>query len=771
MACFKKAAEADRRRPEPWLNVGELYKLAGRLEEAEVALRKCVSLGPTWPLAHFNLANVLKDLDRNEESLAAYQEALELDPPFKAAIFNNMALVHGTLNQNDLVIASYEKAMRIDPRVPETHNNLASYYQAVGDMTNAVKHYKQAVQLKPDKGFLLNLAYALGAKGETAESLKVYMKTIEMFPDYALAYYNLGTSLMGEERYAESEYCYRWAVKLDGTRADYYNNLATVVGASGATHEVMEIYDIVLRLHPGHETAYCNMYHTKHEICDWSNVDSHLKKVVAIVNRQLKEGRVPTVRAFHALAYAVSADFVRRLSEAWSSLAEKEALMMVPKNFAFPMPPTSPAPRRIRVGYTSSDLKKQHPVAHLVLSMFLLHDLLSFEVFCFALSPSDSSEIRLQVERGAQHFIDLTPALSKSLVAAAEEVNRHKPHILINLNGYTNGGRLEMYALRPAPIQVHGIGYPGTLGATYVGHMITDRISSPPEAVEGYTEHLVLMPNSYLMNSLKNSYPHLLHPRYRPSEERNELLKTDPLHSKVQQDGEVKAYRRLEMETAVFVGVQRDDWDLPNKKVVYACFNTLIKLRPRILKRWKRILDRVPNSVIWLLRAPQVAEEKVMQWWREAGDYEERIIFTGTAAKEEHVKRAGLADIFLDTDIYGAHSTGTDALWAGLPLLSPTHLLGMASRVSASLLSTIGLEEMIGRTLDEYENLAVALGRNPRKLLEIRHRLRHERWNSSLFDTRRWMEDWEKGITMLWSAYVGRAEGMIHRNMHVVLAR
>ena len=214
MSCFKKAAEADRRRPEPWLNVGELYKLAGRLEEAEVALRKCVSLGPTWPLAHFNLANVLKDLDRNEESLAEYQRALELDPPFKTAIFNNMALVHGTLNQNDLVIASYEKAMRIDPRVPETHNNLASYYQAVGDMTNAVKHYKQAVQLKPDRGFLLNLAYALGAKGETAESLKVYMKTIEMFPDYALAYYNLGTSLMGEERYAESEYCYRWAVKV-----------------------------------------------------------------------------------------------------------------------------------------------------------------------------------------------------------------------------------------------------------------------------------------------------------------------------------------------------------------------------------------------------------------------------------------------------------------------------------------------------------------------------------------------------------------------------
>eukprot|EP00960_Hanusia_phi_P072491 767799-Hanusia_phi.AAC.3 len=281
MACFQKAAEADRRRPEPWLNVGELYKNAGKLEEAEIALRQSVALGPAWPLAHFNLANILKDLDRNEESLAEYQEALALDPPFKAAILNNMALAHGTLNQNDLVLESYEKAMRLDPLVPETHNNLASHYQAIGDMANAVKHYRQAVQLRPEKGFLLNLAYALGAKGETAESLKIYMKTIEMYPDYALAYYNLGTSLMGEERYAESEYCYRWAVKLDGTRADYYNNLATVVGASGATNEGGE--------GPNSPSVPCPCVSTvKLSLLDVDLYDC---------------------------SYAVSADFVRRLSE------------------------------------------------------------------------------------------------------------------------------------------------------------------------------------------------------------------------------------------------------------------------------------------------------------------------------------------------------------------------------------------------------------------------------------------------------------------------
>jgi protein O-GlcNAc transferase len=453
IACFQVAARLDKTRPEPWLSIGEIYRSVGHHGPAVAALRKSCHIAstdgrPGWALAHFNLANALKDAGEPEEAIQQFEMALELDPPFKPAIYNNMALAFGVLNRNDEVLESYKQALIINPAFPETHNNLASHYQALGRLEEAVQHYTRAVHLRPDRGFLVNLAYALGSKGDTAASIDAYVRAVELHPDYALAYYNLGTTLMGEERYAESEYCYRWAVKLDGYKADYYNNLATVVGSSGANAEVTELYKIVLSLDPHHETARCNLYHTRHETCQWgedatdsdSESEMELAGVMETVSQQLQEGRTPTMRSFHALMYQVPGTFLRALTEAWSRIAAKEALVMVPPGFSFSVPGAAPGLRRLRVAYTSSDLKLQHPVAHLVASIFTLHNLLAVEVFCFALSPSDGSPVRSEVERAAQHFIDLTPALSHSLLAAAQEINRHRPHVLINLNGFVRLG-------------------------------------------------------------------------------------------------------------------------------------------------------------------------------------------------------------------------------------------------------------------------------------------------------------------------------------------
>ena len=389
IACYKKAALIDAARPEAWLSIGEIYRASGDNVQAMTALRKSCELamaagGPGWALAHFNLANALKDSGEPEEAVREYEKALALHPPFKPAIYNNMALALGALNRNEKVLQSYLQALLVNPAFPETHNNLASHYQAVGRLDDAARHYRQAVALRPDKGFMVNLAFVLGAKGDTAGSIEVYLKIIQQHPNYALAYYNLGTTMMGEERYDESEFCYRWAVQLDGTKADYYNNLATVVGSRGFNPEVMELYKIVLALDPVHETATCNMYHSRHESCDWGEegeAEEHLRQVIRIVSGQLREGRTPTIRSFHALMYDVKGDFLRRLTEAWSRIAADEVGMMVPPDFAFPLPATFPPPRRLRVGYTSSDLKRQHPVAHLVAALFPAHDLLTVQVF------------------------------------------------------------------------------------------------------------------------------------------------------------------------------------------------------------------------------------------------------------------------------------------------------------------------------------------------------------------------------------------------------
>ena len=225
--CFEVAGRLDTARPEPWLSIGEIFRGAGQFPQAISALRKCCAIAnsdgrPGWALAHFNLANALKDAGEPEEAVLHFETSLALDPPFKPAIFNNMALALGALNRNDEVLQSYKRALDLNPAFPETHNNIASHYQALGRLSEAVTHYKQAVELRPDRGFMVNLAYVLGAKGDTAASIDTYMSAIQVHPDYALAYYNLGTTLMGEERYSESEFCYRWAVQLDGTFLDLF---------------------------------------------------------------------------------------------------------------------------------------------------------------------------------------------------------------------------------------------------------------------------------------------------------------------------------------------------------------------------------------------------------------------------------------------------------------------------------------------------------------------------------------------------------------------
>jgi tetratricopeptide (TPR) repeat protein len=378
--CHERSAELDKTRPEPWLSIGDILRQEGYLHEAEKSIRRCIKIAPSWHLARFNLGNTLKGLGRHEDAIEEYREAMKLDPPFKAAVLNNMAISHGALNHNDDVLKCYEEALVHDPSFPETYNNMASHLQAVGRLDDAIEAFKSAVGLRPDSGFMVNLAYALGMKGDTGSAIQVYARTTELHPNYPLAYYNLGTTLMGEERYSESEWSFRMAVSLDPKVADYHNNLATVVGASGARPEVLSLYATVLGLAPGHETAYSNLHHARRELCDWvGGEEGHLGKVLDIVDRQIAEGRTPTIRPFHALAYDVDVEWARKLAEVWSDQTMTEARRMVPPGFTFPLAKLVPD-TRVRIAYTSSDIKKQHPVGHLVLSLFHLHDMMSHQV-------------------------------------------------------------------------------------------------------------------------------------------------------------------------------------------------------------------------------------------------------------------------------------------------------------------------------------------------------------------------------------------------------
>ena len=257
------------------------------------------------------------------------------------------------------------------------------------------------------------------------------------------------------------------------------------------------------------------------------------------------------------------------------------------------------------------------------------------------------------------------------------------------------------------------MGFCGTMGADYIEYMIADNISVPSSSRQYYSEKIIAMPHSFLVNDHKQSA------RY--------MLTGDAMPTRSQ------------------YGISEDAF-------VFCCFNQLYKIEPEIFDLWMNMLKRIPNAVLWLLRFPSAGEKYILLEARKRGIRESQIIFSDVVSKEEHIKRGFLADLFLDTPTYNAHTTGTDILWSGTPMLT---LSGdkMVSRVSATLLKAIGLEELITTSLEQYEQLAVSLAEDSEKLFAMRRHIENNRETCALFDTARWVKNMESGLLSAWKRH------------------
>ncbi|CAN0903308.1 Probable UDP-N-acetylglucosamine--peptide N-acetylglucosaminyltransferase SEC [Linum grandiflorum] len=461
-------------------------------------------------------------------------------------------------------------------------------------------------------------------------------------------------------------------------------NLASAYKDSGHVEAAVKCYRQSLLLRPDFPEATCNLLHTLQCVCSWEDRDKMFNEVEGIIRRQINSSALPSVQPFHAIAYPLDAMLALEISRKYaahcSNIASRFALS------PFNHPPPIPIGRdhgnqRLRVGYVSSDFGN-HPLSHLMGSVFGMHNRDNIEVFCYALSANDGTEWRQRIQSEAEHFIDVS-SMSSDMIAKL--INEDKIQILVNLNGYTKGARNEIFAMRPAPVQVSYMGFPGTTGAMYIDYLVTD--------------------------------------------EKN----LDVLDPKCQH--------------------KRSDYGLPEDKFIFACFNQLYKMDPEIFNTWCNILKRVPNSALWLLRFPAAGEMRVREYAVSQGVHPDQIIFTDVAMKQEHIRRSALADLFLDTPLCNAHTTGTDVLWAGLPMVT-LPLEKMATRVAGSLCEATGLgEEMIVSSMKEYEERAVSLALNRSKLQALTNRLKSIRLTCPLFDTPRWVKNLDRAYMKMWSIY------------------
>lgn len=537
-------------------------------------------------------------------------------------------------------------------------------------------------------------------RGDLAGAEREFRAAIAAQPDYAPAYGNLGMVVWEQRRLDEGLTTLRKAVELDSEHIGVRINLANALAIGNAHAEAIHHYREVLRRRPGHPQATANLLKPLLDCCDWAGSERLVGDLVQRWRRAPSDDILASIAPFTSLLVdlpqAMRLAIARRYGEKVAAYAN---------TLERPRRHPRPASGRLRVGYVSADFH-DHATAHLMAGVFEHHDRDRFEFHAYSFGIDDRSDYRRRIVAGFEHFHDVRAWTHADI---ARRIAADGIDVLVDLKGYTGESRPEILALRPAPVQVNYLGYPGTMGAPFIDFIIADGTLIPPGDEPGYGETVIRLPDSYQAN-----------------DDRQPIAQAAPT---------------------------RAELGLPDAACVLASFNKHYKIERPVFEAWLRILEAVPGAVLWLLGGH--GERALQRAAADRGIDPARVVFARKLPKPQHLARHAAADLFLDTHTCNAHTTAADALWAGLPLLAwPGE--GFAGRVSASLLRAVELPELVMSSLEAYEHTAIALAHEPERLAALKAKLAESRPRASLFDTARFTRHLEAAYERMWEQHLAR---------------
>lgn len=641
--------------PQAWMILGDRLRQSGSANEAVDAYRRAVAVNSSDPEAFMRLGHALMAVGSLDDAIAAYRRVLTFQPD-RAAAWANIGLACDRLGRREEALAALERAVAENPKLAEAHVAIGNIRMGAGDTAKALESYERARVLRPDDMLVLC---------------------------------NLSTALLRQERIGEAEQVARHAIAVAPNRVESHRQLASVLALQDRPRESIEALRAVLRLDPNDPSVGAELLYQARQICDWQTVKDLTPKTIDEIRRALAAGRRPMATPFTVIA--VAPELEGEVGRTWTEEMERTALSIA-RPFVHGAGRRAEGP--LRIGYLSGDYRA-HATMHLIGSLFSRHDRHRVRSYAYSYGLNDNGRSRLRVEMEADSFVELRTVGDRE---AAERIHADGIDILVDLKGHTAASRLAICVLRPAPIQLTWIGFPGPLGARFIDYALVDRIVVPPEHQHRYVEGLCYLPNCYQINDDTQPVPQ---------------SPTD-----------------------------RAQHGLPAGAFVFASFNRLYKLHADLLDLWAQILRQVPNSVLWLYRSRAEAVENVLAGFRSRGVDPQRIVFAPPLSKDLHLQRIGLADLALDTYPINGHTTTSDCLRAGLPVVA-TLGNSFASRVSASLLHTMTLDELVVPSEAAYGELAVALARDPVRLAAIRARVAEGIRTSPLFDTARFVRNLE----------------------------
>lgn len=673
-------------------NLGVIFKRAGRRDEAIACFVEAIRQQHDYVEAHHNLGNALHRAGRPQEALASFDKAIGLNPRF-AASHNSRGNLLVELQRHEEALACFDQAIAIQPQYPEAFNNKANALLGLGRPEEALWNADKSIRLESSNPKAHNnRGNALAQLKRFAAALESFDNAIRIDPHDATAYANKGGVLLGLKRYEEAVVQFDKALCLDAGLLEAHENCAQAATGARQYQVAAEHYARLFALAPDYPFVKGNLLHAQMLCCDWSAFDELKTAIDADQARSL-----PAAEPF---GYQGIADSELDLLNCARTFSERE----FPVRQGVPVPQGPAADGRITIGYVCGEFRK-HATTMLMCGVYEMHDRSRFRLLGFDNGADDGSDYRRRVVAAFDELIDISQL---SDLQAAQAIRARKVDVLVNLNGYYGEGRSGVFALRPCAVQVNYLGFPGTLGTPCIDYLIADSVVIPAGSRAFYSEKIVSLPRCYQANDDRR------------------------------QSAECTATRA--------------DYGLPEKGVVFCCFNSHYKITPQTFASWMRILSQVPQSVLWLIEDSPQGRDNLRRCAQQRGVAPDRLVFAGRIPLEEHLARHALADLFLDTLPYNAHTTASDALWAGLPVLTQTGTT-FPGRVCTSLLLALGLSELVTASASEYEERALSLVRDPSRLAAVRTALQARRKDSPLFDTRGLTRHLETAYRAMWQRH------------------
>ena len=663
-----------------------------RYAEALASYDRALQLRPDYVEALSNRGIALWRLKRHEEALADYDRALQLKPDYAEAL-SNRGMALGELRRHEEALASYDRALQLRPDYAEALNNRGTALRELKRHEEALADHERALQLKPDYAEALNnRGTALANLRRHEEALASYDRALQLKPDYAEALNNRGNALVSLKRTEEAVASYDRALQLKPDYAPALSNRGNALGDLRRHEDAARTFARLLEMAPDHDYALGRMFHSQLRCCNWTQYAQIGERIVQAV----KEGRKADA-PLTFLAVSDSAELQLRCS----------------RTYVRDRYPPSPQPLwagqryqhdRIRVAYVSADFR-DHAVSCLVAGLFEAHDRHRFETIALSLRPEDHGATGQRIKAAFDRFVDVTGKSDREAAALLREL---EVDIAVDLMGFTADARTPILAHRGAPIQVNYLGFPATMGADYIDYIIADRFVIPEDRRTHYSEKVVYLPDSFQANDDKRKI--------------GERIPT------------------------------RQEVGLPEYGFVFCSFNNSYKINPRFFAVWMRLLRSVADSVLWLIADNVSVRDNLRAEAAKRGIDPGRLVFAPRIQYADHLARLRLADLFLDSSPFNAGTTASDALWAGVPVLTCAGE-AFASRMAGSLLNAVGLPELITFCIEDYEMLAHKLAAAPALLTQIRTRLADNRANCSLFDTSRFRRHIETAYVTMWERH------------------